>query len=71
MSNPRDDLRSTEESIRLDAKRMQVLEEHKAALDPADPRVERLSVEIERLANALQGKAAAERELALEIREAG
>ena len=53
------------------AKRLQVLEEQKSALDPTDPRVERLSEEIERLARALQGKTAAERELSHEISAAG
>jgi hypothetical protein len=68
MSNPRDDLRSTEESIRRDAERVKALEDEKAALDPADPRVEHLSEEIERLATVLQGKTAAERELVEEVR---
>lgn len=71
MSSPQDDLRSTEESIRRDAQQVQVLEEQKASLDPADPRVERLSEQIERLATGLQGKAAAERELSREVKAAG
>ena len=50
---------------------MHVLQEQKAALEPTDPRVERLSEEIERLASALQGKAAAERELTREISATG
>ena len=54
MSNPQDDLRSTEDSIRRDAERLKQLEDQKASLDPTDPLVERLSVQIERLANGLQ-----------------
>lgn len=71
MSNPQDDLRSTEDSIRRDAERVKQLEDQKASLDPTDPLVERLSVQIERLANGLQGKAAAERELSREVKAAG
>ena len=70
MSNPRDDLRSTEESIRRDADRVKELEDQKSALDPADPRVEQLSVQIERLAGGLRGKAAAERELSEQVKTA-
>ena len=70
MSNPRDDLRSTEESIRRDAEQVQALEALKSTLEPTDPRVERLSEQIERLATGLQGKAAAERELVEEVQSA-
>jgi hypothetical protein len=44
------------------------MEEEKAGLDPADPRVDRLSEEVERMIDRLQDKAAAERELSEEIR---
>jgi hypothetical protein len=71
MSNPRDDLRSTEESIRRDAERVALLEEQKASLDPTDPRVAHLSERIERLADGLHGKAAAEREIVREIDSGG
>lgn len=71
MSNPRDDLRSTEESILRDAELVRVLEARKAALDPTDPRVEQLSQQIEHLATALLGKTAAERELSKEVKAAG
>lgn len=67
MSSPQDDLRSTEDSIRRDAELVKTLEDQKAALDPADPRVEQLSIRIERVAIGLQGKTAAERELSREI----
>lgn len=71
MSNPQDDLRSTEDSIRRDAERLKQLEDQQASLDPGDPRAERISVQIKRLANRLQGKAAAERELSREVKAAG
>jgi hypothetical protein len=68
MRDPRDDLRATEESIRRDADHVKSLEEEKAALDPADPRVAGLSEQVERVASALQDKAVAERELSEELR---
>jgi hypothetical protein len=68
MPNPRDDLRATEESIRRDADHVKRLEEEKAALDPADPRIAGLSQQVERVANALQDKAVAEREISEELR---
>jgi hypothetical protein len=68
MSNPRDELRSIEESIRHDAALVKELEDRKASLDPGDPVVDQLSLRIERLAQAMQGKAAAERELSEEIK---
>ena len=71
MSNPEDDLRSTEESIRRDAEQVQKLETLKSTLEPTDPMVEHLSEQIERLATGLQGKAAAERELVEEVQSAG
>jgi 16S rRNA G966 N2-methylase RsmD len=67
MPDPREDLRSTEESISRDAEQVVTLEEEKAALDPADPRVDRLSEQVERVAARLHHKAAAERELSEEI----
>ncbi len=70
MSDPRDDLRSTEESIRRDAEQVKALEAEKSALEPTDPRVAQLSEQIERLATVLQGKTTAERELADEIQAA-
>ena len=68
MPNPRDDLRATEEAIRRDADHVKSLEEEKAALDPADPRIAGLSQQVERVATALQDKAVAERELSEELR---
>lgn len=58
------DLRSTEASISRDADRIKELEREKASLDSGDPRVDRLSKQVEQIAVDLRGKAAAERELA-------
>ena len=69
MSDPEDDLRSTEESIRRDAEQVDRLEGEKASLDPSDPRVEMLSERVEGVAAGLAGKTVAERELSHEIQE--
>ncbi len=71
MSNLQDDLRSTEASIIRDAELVRALEEQKASLEPTDPRVERLSRQIEHLAIGLAAKTAAERELSEEVRSVG
>jgi hypothetical protein len=71
MPDAREDLRATEESIQRDAEHVMTLEEEKAALDPADPRVVHLSEQVEGIAARLQDKAAAERELSEEIHTAG
>jgi hypothetical protein len=70
MRDQRDDLRATEESVHRDAERIQTLEEEKAALDPADPRVDDLSEQVVRVTAGLHDKAVAERELSEEIRPA-
>jgi hypothetical protein len=70
MSNLHDDLRSTEESIRSDAEQVTRLEDQKASMDPADPRVVELSEHIEHIAAGLRGKTIAERELSQEIQDA-
>ena len=67
MPDPRDDLRSTAESIRRDAEQVMALEDEKTNLDPDDPRVDQLSEQVEHVTSGLQGKAAAERELSEEI----
>ncbi len=67
MSDPRQDLRATAESIQRDARQVATLEEQKTELDPNDPRVVHISEQVERLAVGLQDKAVAERELAEEI----
>ncbi len=61
MAEPREDLRSTEESILRDAEQVKSLEAEKAALDPADPRVPQLSEQIEGVTAGLEVKATAER----------
>lgn len=71
MADPQEDLRSTAESIRRDADPVVTLEEGKAALDPADPRVGPLSEQVERLSSGLHAKAVAERDLSDQIRRAG
>ena len=71
MSDPRDELRSIEDSIRRDAEQVNALEDEKASLEPTDPRMEHLSEQVERLATALQGKAVAEREVVEDVRSAG
>jgi hypothetical protein len=70
-TDPREDLRATQASIKKDAEQVKTLEEEKGALDPADPRVEQISERVVDLAGALAAKAAAEHELSQEIREAG
>jgi hypothetical protein len=66
MLDSRDDLRATEESIHQDADQVKRLEEEKAALDPADPRVGDLSEQVEQVTAGLRDKAAVERELSTE-----
>jgi hypothetical protein len=67
MSDPKDDFRSTEDSIRRDADRLKALEDRKAASDPDDPHVVELSAEVERVTAGMSDKAAAERELSEQI----
>ncbi len=67
MTNPRDDLRATEQSIHRDAKKIVDLEERKSELDPSDPAVERISDQVQKTAQALSDKTAAEQELVDEI----
>ncbi len=67
MTDPREDLRATEESILSDAALVMALEEEKMALDPADPRVDQLSVQVQKLAGGIEDKAKVERSLSAEI----
>ena len=60
------DLRSTAESIVLDADRLRSIEEEKATLPIDDPRLADLSREAERIARRLVPKTAAESQLVLE-----
>ena len=66
-----DDLRATGEAIHRDAERIQTIEETKAALEPDDPRLVRLSEQVERVASDLRSKAAAERELSEDSQATG
>lgn len=63
------DLRATAEDIAADAAELKALEEEKATLDAADPRVQKLSAQSERLARELVPKTIAEREITDEIGE--
>jgi hypothetical protein len=71
MTNPRDDLKATEQSIQRDAKKIAELEEQKANLDPADPVVERISAQVQETAQALTDKSVAEQGLVDEIQASG
>lgn len=64
------DLKATAEDIAADAAQIKALEEEKADLDPADPRVQELSEKSERLARQLVPKTVAEREITDAISEA-
>ncbi len=68
MPDPREDLRSTAESILGDAARVVALEKEKIGLDPADPRVDQLSAQVVGLAKGIEDKAKAEHVLSEEIR---
>jgi hypothetical protein len=61
-----DDLRATADDIAADATRLAAIEEEKAGLDAADPRMVELSIEGERLARRLAPKTKAELDLATE-----
>lgn len=67
MTNPRDDLRATEQAIYHDAKSIAELEEQKAKLEPTDPKVEQISDQVQTIARSLTDKTAAEQELVDEI----
>ncbi len=69
----REDLAATSESLQDDAKRIVDIEQEKQGLEAADPRVDTLSIEAERLAGRIQDKSRMERELAddIESHEAG
>lgn len=67
MPDPREDLRSTEESIHEDAETVQQMEREKSELDPTDPRVGELSDRIKDKTAELDDKAAAEQALSAQI----
>jgi hypothetical protein len=62
-----DDLRATTDSIRTDVGRLASLEDDKGALDPEDPKVDRLSDEAVELADRIGRQTRAERQLSDEI----
>jgi len=62
-----EDLRSTTDSIRGDLGRLAEIEDAKRDLDPADPKVDRLSADAVELADRILHEAKAERHLANEI----
>ncbi len=67
MPNLRDDLRSTADAVRAEARDIERLEAEKAELEPDDPRVSAISGRVELLAKRLERKASAERELSERI----
>lgn len=66
MSEAVEDLRATSEAIAAEAERLRVIEERKQRLDGADPALQELSAEAERIARSILPKAVAQRELAAE-----
>jgi hypothetical protein len=60
----REDLAATSESLQGDAERLVEIETEKRTLDGADPRVDDLSIEAERIALGIQHKSRVERDLA-------
>jgi hypothetical protein len=69
MSELEDDLRAITEDLAADAAELHAIEKEKAGLDPADPRVDVLSEEGERVARGIVPKTVAERRLAQEARD--
>jgi hypothetical protein len=67
----REDFAATSESLQDDAERVVAIEHEKQGLDAADPRVDALSIEAERLAGQIQQKSRIERELADDIEKEG
>jgi hypothetical protein len=67
----RDDLAATSESLQGDAERLVDIEREKQDLDAADPRVDALSIEAERVAGEIQDKSRIERDLADDLPEDG
>jgi hypothetical protein len=69
MQDAKTDLRATSEAIEDDAQHLADLEARKLSLDPEDPEVDKLSIDVQELVGTIGHKAAAERELAEEIGE--
>jgi hypothetical protein len=66
MDDLQEDIRSTAESIELDADRLAAIEDEKKLLDPGDPRLLELSREAELISKRLVPKTVAERALVVE-----
>jgi hypothetical protein len=66
MSELESDLKTTTESIRADASRLEAIEAEKLQLDPGDPRMLALSNEAEHLARRILPETVAQSELAAE-----
>lgn len=71
MTDPRHDLKATEQAIHHDAKEIVKLEEQKAKLDPTDPALEKISNKVKTIARSLTAKTAAEEELVDEVQASG
>ena len=67
MSDPKQDLRASEDAIQEDAREVLRLEEAKSTLDPGDPEVDAISEHVERIAASIAVKSRAEREISKEI----
>ncbi len=66
MSDLESDLKTTAESVRADAARLEAIEVEKLQLDPSDPEMLALSHEAESLARRILPETVAQRELATE-----
>ena len=62
-----DDLKATSESIQADAHELEKIEEEKLSLTPDDEKLTGLSVEAVELAERIERKAKAERQIASEV----
>ncbi len=69
MSDPREDLRSTEESIQSDRDALRHLQNERAALTAGDPNIARLTERIEGLADHVRAMWAAEGDLLAELQD--
>jgi hypothetical protein len=63
----REDFAATSESVEDDAQQLVDIEHEKQGLDPADPRVDALSIEAELLAGRIRQESRIERQIADEI----
>ena len=66
-ANAEQDLRATSDSIRADARRLELIEDEKTRLAPEDGETDRLSAEAVEVADRIARQARAERQIAREI----